>query len=290
MGATLRPDGTSENQDEGNQNQGDNSDQGTNNPPSPPPPAPVVKDDPRLSLYEQMAREGAERERQLSTRLQQLEGRINNPEPKIEPLTGADVLNNPERLIERFKQELDKTVAPLIEFRNSFTKETDFDKAKQRLKNDPAFGKHFAKLEPYIDQSRDRMEPTDANMRALAMSLVGSITMGLMPGVSLTDDAPPQNNNNGGQQNNNQNQQQNGGNMNNAPAHLRPSAPNAPAGNNNNNAGNTTVRGILGREMTETEKKMARFYGQSDIEYAQFLVLPSSEVPSTRLGLPEPKK
>lgn len=282
MSTQVKPEDSQENEQNQNEQQ-ENSNQDTKEQP------PKNEPDPRLALYEQMARESSQREIALNNRLAQLENSVRNPEVKPEPLTANDLLNDPEKLVNRIRGEIERAVAPLNAFKDSFTKENEFDKAKNRLKSDPNFGKYFTKLEPYIDQSRDKMEPTDANMRALALSLVGSIQMGLIPGVSLNDDPAPNPNPNPGNGQQQNNSQQNN-NMSNAPAHLRPSAPDRPTNNSNNNQGNNnTVRGILGRELNETEKKMARYYNQTELEYAQFLVLPASEVPSSRIGIPEKK-
>lgn len=121
-----------------------------------------------------------DRERQKAEELQK---RIEALEkPPVREASSDEFFQNPavhtRKLI---KEELESTVAPLIEQFRNMQKTDAYSQLKAKFKANPTFANAFAnpEIENYIDQAMRSNEPTDANMQATIFAVMGAHSMGM---------------------------------------------------------------------------------------------------------------
>jgi len=88
--------------------------------------------------------------------------------------------NNPMGVLQ---EALNKTVQPLIEFRDKFESGTAYDKVKSSFKSDPRF-KDFLSVpavEAQVDSLMEKNEPTKEAFMGVLLGLRGGIELGLIP-------------------------------------------------------------------------------------------------------------
>lgn len=229
---------------------------------------------PNLSVYEDLLRDNNRRMREQETEIQRLREERESKLNQREPLTAADMLNDPEKFLSRISEEVQKQVKPLHEFRQQFESTNKLEQLKSKFRKDPKFRDVFDYAEAMLDEGMARTEPTEGNMRAMLLAIKGAIAVG--------DIQIPQSNNRSlevanNEQNNSQTSRGESRSNMNIPAHLRPSAPNAPVNKSNQN-GQT-------RKLNELEKRIARERGMTDGEYITWLEMDPREVPFSREGL-----
>lgn len=198
-----------------------------------PPPAPDPLADMRRqneALSEQL-RQAQEQGSALSERLKKLE---TPPPPSQEESTKkfyADPVGETRGII---RQELQETVAPLLDFVREFKGNNKYDQLKNKWRRDARFTAIFDSYEAYIDRALQNIEPTDAAMLSVLTSIAGSVSLGL---ISSGQPAP-------------------GGNpVPVTPPHIRPSPPPAPKPQKKE------------RIISEEQRRLMRENGMTEDEY-----------------------
>jgi len=235
-----------------------------------------------LELMEANMRDQAARLRTAeaeNTRLRNA-GQQSELNPPIPTETAGDFWQNPAANIQKLiREETQRAVKPLYDFKTQMERQSGYDGLKSRFKNDPRYAEIFPKIEGMVDQMMTGAEANDQNMQLAVLSAIGSVVTGQVPGVQLTPangqqqqqqtqvtGAPPSN----------QPQQQQGRVI--TPAHLRSTPVTLQP---ENNAPAT-------RDLTELEARLAKERGLNKEEYLQWLDLPATQVATSTIGKPKP--
>lgn len=258
---------------EGTQEQGSSSTPPT--PQTPTPPAPPTNSREK-ELYEAVIRE-------QNARIQALQDQVNRtpvntpaqPEPTPDERRAAfynDPLTHTRTII---KDELERTVAPLLDFVKSFKGEgSPYQQLKAKFQADPRYSNLLAnpKIATGVEILMSKTETTPENMQAAIIQVAGLEMTGqldaalIAAGVSVSNFAPPTppaptpatppvNNMN--------------------TPYVPPSAPRTPAGGTPQNKP---------RELTELERRLARERGMSDPDYLAWLEAPANSVATSKIG------
>lgn len=125
-----------------------------------------------------------EKLREIDERTRENERKLKENAEKVPELSAdektkkfyADPLGNIQEL-------LNKTVAPLIEFRDEFKAGTAYDRVKAEFKNDPRFKDFLGKpgIESQVDKMMEKNEPTRDSYLGVLLGLRGGIELGLVP-------------------------------------------------------------------------------------------------------------
>lgn len=199
--------------------------------------------------------------REQNAELERLRNAQVNP-PKPEP--SKEEINKQywEDPVSVIEERIKKTVAPLLDMQEQFRKEREINRYLNVYKNDPRFSKIFSLIEPTVTKMLESSpQLNDGIVQTAMLSAAGALAVGAIPGAAL----PTDNNNNRPQDNNNPPDK----NKMTTPAHLRPSAPNAPVGNDN--------KPKL-RELTESEERLRREYKMTKEEFIKYMELPADQV------------
>lgn len=125
-----------------------------------------------------------EKLRELDTRTQEAERKLRESAEKVSEKTLDEktktFFNDPTGVIQEM---LNKTVKPLIEFRDEFKAGSEYDKVKAEFKNDPRFKEFISKpgIEVQVDKMMEKNPPTRDSMLGVLLGLRGGIEMGLVP-------------------------------------------------------------------------------------------------------------
>lgn len=125
-----------------------------------------------------------EKLRELDTRTQEAERRLKEATEKIPEKTLDEktktFFNDPTGVIQGM---LDRTVKPLIEFRDEVKAGSTYDKVKAEFKNDARFKDFLAKpgIEVQVDKMMEKNAPTRDSMLGVLLGLRGGIELGLIP-------------------------------------------------------------------------------------------------------------
>lgn len=248
-----------------------------------PPVVPPIEDKRDKLIESQMAviKELKQGQQRMEQRLQDL---AKPPTPPVPAPTVPTTEEKDKKFWESpsamIQEEMKTAVEPLYEFVNKMQTGTDYDKAKDLLRDDPTFGPVLIKAESYVDALMEKQEPTIANLKAVIYGIRGAAEMGDLAGLSFKEEAavaaadlgivpivpevvtpePPKD-----------------VDMSTVPAHLRPSAPTPPTPG-------AKKRTIDPNDFTENERRLARERGQSLEEYADWLEVPADQVVTTDLG------
>lgn len=222
--------------------QGTNS--GTQAPPTNPPASPFAhmsaeEKDRLLSVYGRTIQAQRDELANTNKKVQDLDERITAATPPAPTDVSRaksyfdDPVGNTRQLI---REEINAAIAPLKEFVQSVAPQTEYDRLKAEVKNDPIFTKIFAAAEGHIDnQVRGALrnqapgsKPTLDLVKAAALAVAGAASMGMLPDVNMGGNGGG----NGNPPPTPTNTQPEGQRPVYSPPHLRPSAPPAPAGRN----------------------------------------------------------
>ena len=209
-----------------------------------------------IRLYDQVLRE----QQQELARLRQEREERNKPAPLSADEQKQRFFSNPMDVL---REEISNAVKPLMDFTQTFKQQSEYDKLKDKYRNDPRYSQLFPHIESYVDQILANSEKNEQTLRTAVLVAIGAaqtgeikIPVGNNGGRQTAPQNTPPNNNN-----------QNPNNMT-VPAHLRSTPPAVPVNNNNNQ------KPVL----TELEKRLARERGMSEDEWARFRDMPSHEV------------
>lgn len=164
-----------------------------------------------------------------------------NRTPSTTPEEDAKTLfADPRRLI---REEMQQIVAPLIDFRNEYTKERAYENLKSQLAQNPSLFKIYSAVASHVDSAMRTVEPTMQNLQTVIFSIYGAYTAGLLPGVPAPNTPKPETPV--------------------TPPYIPPSSP--PAPKPPASGGPTT------RELTEAEREIIKRTGQSKEQYLAYL-------------------
>jgi len=156
--------------------------------------------------------------------------------------------NNPAQELEKLIQ---KTVQPLIEFRDEFKAGTDYDRIKGEFKNDPRFKDFLAKpgVESQLDKLMEKNDKTRDAYLGSVLGLRGGIELGLVPKPEGYDKKEEKKEEDGDKNKSEKPSDTNkdGKVRTDIPPHLRPSSAPSPSGDNKE----TPLR-----ELSETEERL----------------------------------
>lgn len=217
--------------------------------PTPTPPAP----DPTPAPPENKELEELRRQNQaLSENLQReqeqraaLDDRLKKLETPALPKSSDKELNerfyaNPHletRTIVR--EELQQTVAPLLDFVKSFQGDNAYTRLKSKYRSDVRFRPIFDRYEAYVDRAMQNVEPTDRALLGVLTSVAGAAQLGLIEGSSSSPDPGDPN-------------------VPNTPPHIRPSPPAPPK-----------PPAKQPRQTSEEQRRLMRELGMTEDEYFQ---------------------
>lgn len=209
------------------------------------PPAPPTNDI-RAELDALQRRALAE----LSQKNEELQRQLaeKNKTPRSTPEEDSQLLfKNPRQLI---REEMQEIVAPLIEFRNQFAKQSAYDNLKANLRSNPQLFAIYNEIAAHVDQAMQTVEPTMQNLQTVIFSVYGAYKAGLIPNsqpshipATTQPQVPPVS----------------------TPPHIPPSPPPVPR-----NTGNVPKV----RELTEAEREIARRQGLTPEQYIAYLNAP----------------
>jgi hypothetical protein len=171
-----------------------------------------------------------------------IEAMTKPPEPTSQE-KDAKFWSNPTQVLQ---EQLRQTVEPLVEFKNEYTRAQKLAQIKNQLRQDPQFASVLERAENLVDQLMTGQEPTLASVRAAIYGVRGAAEMGAIEGLSFAE------------------QGQRAMAQQNAPInppHVRPSAPNTPS---QKRAAPTEPN------LTENERRLAREYGMTPVEYVDW--------------------
>lgn len=113
------------------------------------------------------------------------------------PLTGADILNDPEKLRTKMRKDnkkdieaaFEKIAGPLNElreFKTSFATQGNIEMIKGRLKTDSKISEYYEDIEPSLDAAIAQMTKqgipvTEDNIRGIVAGAVGGVALGMIP-------------------------------------------------------------------------------------------------------------
>lgn len=205
-----------------------------------------------MNLYDQVIREKDAQIRRL------LEEQQQQAQPQTPPLSADEqknrFFNEPMNVI---REEINRSVAPLLEFTKKFNQQNVYTELKGRYKNDPRFAQIFPQIEATVDSIMANSEVNEQNMYAAILSAIGMLTTGLIPGgapnTTSTPTAPTTS--------------QTPKPPVTTPAHLRPTAPAAPQ-----------KQKAPVRQLTENERRLARMHGMTPEQYIAYMELDSTQV------------
>lgn len=110
-------------------------------------------------------------------------GNLAKPREEVAPkaISQEEFFANPGLLEERLGERLNKTIAPLLEFKNQYDSERRYGEIKRRIKaTNPAIAKVFDSIEGDLDSAIAGADPTQVNENAvlgLVYSIIGSRTL-----------------------------------------------------------------------------------------------------------------
>lgn len=210
-----------------------------------------------LELQQATIRETGGKLTEATTELQGLKARMDKleapPKPTIDD-ENKEFFKNPagiqKRQLDALREDLQTSIQPLRDFVKEMKGGTQLEKIKSKFRADPRYAKVLdgGAMEAYVDQAlQNQSEINEATVMSAVFAVAGMASTGALEVPEVKPAEPKPN-----------------PNPNPAPAaggdspSLRPSSPPAPTP--------TQPEGKK-RELTETEKRLARAYGQSDEEY-----------------------
>lgn len=215
------------------------------------PPTSTDKEDERDSLLRQQMAIISSMRQQLDDLTQKSNA------PPVPAAPSQDDLNKKfwEDPVSVIRHEMEAMVAPIKEQLGKTAKKDAYVELKDRFRADPRFKMVIEKAEPYIDQLMAKQQPTEANLQAVIYGIRGAAALGDVP-IQFDDPTPTPT----------PTPKKADPSM--LPPHLRPSAPQAPKGEEKKQV----------RQLTELEKRLARENRMSDEEYLQMMELKPEEV------------
>lgn len=218
-----------------------------------------------LAAQEQMLRDQAQQIKAMQGRLEKMEA----PPPVPTADQDRKYWESPTTVIkELLAAELEKTVAPINARLNTQTSESEYDKAKKKLREE--YKDIWDKIEPSIDQwSNGHIasgQPlTEDLLNIAAMTASGAYYRGKLGNGTIPMPAPapaPAPTPSGG--------------IVTTPPHLRPSAPVIP--------GHESPAPAETRELTENERRLAKERGQTPAQYLEWIDVKPEDVVKSKIG------
>lgn len=206
-------------------------------------------------------------------KIRSMEERLNNLSAQIDesrkpPPPSKDDLSKEfyEDPVAVLRREIQESIAPIKEAISRRDTETEYDRLKRQFKShpNPVIRDGITKFEQYVDQLMTKVDVNEANLTNIIYGVIGAAAAGdiedpspSQPATQPTEPEPTQ---------------PTSDRMNQLPPHLRPSAPTPP------------TRGKPKkqyRELTETEKRIARENKLTPEQYLEALDIDGSEVVNT---------
>lgn len=241
-----------------------NADGGNNEPPNtpePPAPNPNEANERRLEMMESLLREQHRTISTLQSTIEQERLQRQSSVVADEDEDASAFLNKPRSIIRDIVQkEINQAIEPLKQFTSTLKMQSDYDKLKNRYRNDPRFKDVFPKIENAVDNLMQNAPATEENMQLAVLAAVGSAHVGMISGVNLsTPPTPPK-----------------PGVF--TPAHLKPSG--AKGGGD----GDGSDGGKKLRPLTELEARVARDNNLTHEAFLEWLDVEPSKVTTAKIG------
>jgi hypothetical protein len=235
-------------------------------------------DDKTSQLMNLYAERMKEQQREID-RLRQQQEKIQeqqNSQPAAPSLTPDQArerfFNDPLGVLQEqqnnIKKELQETVKPLLEFAQSFKRESAYEGAKTKVKQNPMVAAQWdPAIESFMDQavSSGQVNTDEQTLLGVAIQAIGLKAVGMLPG------SQPQQSNNP-----TPTPTPTPTNVTHNPPNIRPSAPPAPNRTQQNRP----------RQLTELEKRLAREQGMTEAQYLDWLAVDATEVVDATIGKP----
>lgn len=223
-------------------------------PPAPPAAAPSINPDGLRNDLDLLSRRAmGEMSNEITQLRQEIQRLQSAPAPQQNE---ANFFERPREII---REEVQQTVAPLLDFQKAYQRDQQYQMLKRQVLASPQLGPLLRQVESVVDQMMQGADPTPASMQAAIFSAIGMQTAGLIPANATTPPAampatPPVHNN-----------QPNGGPV--IPPNIPPSAPPPPRRTENTDPNK--------RPLTESERRIKEAMGlKSDEEYLAYLNAP----------------
>jgi hypothetical protein len=213
-----------------------------------------------LAQQAQVIRDNARKQAETDAKIKALEDRT-KPAPVDPKSLAKSFYDDPVGLI---RAELKEQTKPLIEFKETFEKQREYEKVKAQFKNDPKFKDFLAQpgVEGTLDQLMESLPPTQAAIYTTLVGLRGAQEFGDFGTKPTAPAAPPRD-----------------GNL--TPPHLRPTPAPGPE---------PEKKGTDLRELDENEQRLCREWGMSKEEYLAFINEEAQKVSTSKIGKKEPVK
>jgi len=257
-------------------------------PPSPSAPSPTSpfaglsgeEKDRLLAQQSQVIRENARKTAEMEARLNALSKKVDEPAPvPLDMKTeNKKFFDSPAVALaenrEQIKKDLIETVKPLIEFKNTFEKGSQYERLKASTKSDPRF-KDFLALpgvEAMVDQMMEKLPASPDAMYSVLVGLRGSMEFGDInkPGAA----APPAPARTGDPI---------------QPPHLRPTPPPLPDREPGSDKEAAYLKGEV-EKLDENARRLIREMGMTAEEYVRWRDEEAINVPSSKIGIKPPAK
>lgn len=229
-----------------------------------------------ISTLEETLREQNRHIQELTTKLSSTPEPVHREPEKTTEERRQEFFNDPVEANRRLiREELQSTVAPLVEFVNQLKGGTKTDELVNRFKNDVRFsGMWDNDVEAFVRNQVKNVSADQLNDNVFGTVVVSAIGMkatGILPKANGNGFADPSSRNTPAPAPN-----PNPTPMPTTPPHMRPSAPPGPSGNPEGKK--------KARELTELERRLARERRMTDAEYLEWLEVPATDVVNSAIG------
>ena len=241
--------------------------------------SPIDENDPLVKLLMESARQANARADAAEQRANRIEERLNNPPSPPPPAKTLDQIraeffDNPEEANRRVvREEMDRQMAPIMEFIGQFKKQSEGDKLIDQFKSDVRFASKWnQQLENYVRQQISTLPPGSVNSNMVGMIVLTGLGMqasGMLetPTVPVPNNPTPTNPRSSMP----------------IPPHMNPSP--IPPNANPSNRPNV-------RQLTEDERRLFREYNArrpegkklTEEEYIRLTNMSASEVADSKMG------
>ncbi len=173
------------------------------------------------------------------------------------------------------REELQKAIAPLNEFKNRFESDSEYDRIKKGLKANPVFAEHLSnpQFESVVDQLIAEGQRTGVQLNENIVIATIKHTIGDVVTGELVLDIPKKTGNETGNENKKEEERM-------IPPYLAPSSP------------PQKTRGTEKqyRDLTENEDRLRRERGMTKEQYLNWLEVDSNDVIDSKIGIKAEEK
>jgi hypothetical protein len=224
----------------------------------------VEEKDRMLLQQAQTIRAGAQKQAEFDAKLKEMSDKINAPPPLDTGKLNKDFFSAPHTNIrDLIREELKESIAPLIEFKDQVSAQTNYDRLKAEFKADPRFKDILAvpSVESMLDEAvAATPNITKGGLYGVLVGIRGAMEVGDIPkpggGAAPVGRSPSDIS---------------------VPPHLRPSPPPLP---DDETKGKDKVR-----ELTENERRLAREKGMPSEEYLAWIDEAATSVSESKIGI-----